>query len=211
MLKNPILKIKRKAFLAKNKKRLKNSNPTVISSNCNGALILHDLNLRFNSPFVNLWIKPKDFIKLLKDFDTYMEANLEEVTEEGINYPIGRLIDISIYFKHYSNFADVLEKWEERKKRIDKNNFFVLFSDRDGCTYDDLLEFDKLPIANKIVFTHKPYKEISSAFYIKGFEGEKSVGMCADYMPETPYMKYYNQFDYVDWFNNGINKKLKEC
>ena len=102
----------------------------MISSNCNGAFILHDLKLRFNSPFVNLWIKPKDFIKLLKNFDEYMRCKLDKITEGGIDYPIGKLKDIKIYFQHYSTFEEAERKWEERKKRIDKENLFVLFTDR---------------------------------------------------------------------------------
>ena len=129
-LKNRILSLKRNVLLRKNIRKLKNNNPTVISSNCNGAFILHDLKLRFNSPFVNLWIKPKDFIKLLKNFDEYMRCKLDKITEGGIDYPIGKLKDIKIYFQHYSTFEEAERKWEERKKRIDKENLFVLFTDR---------------------------------------------------------------------------------
>ena len=62
------------------------------------ANILSDLGIRFNSPFVNLWVKPKDFIKILSDFDKYMSAELVEIKEESINYPIGKLLDVTIYF-----------------------------------------------------------------------------------------------------------------
>lgn len=43
-------------------------------------------------------------------------------------------------------------------------------TENDGCNYGDLLAFDKLPYKHKVVFTHKPYPEIKSSFYIKGFE-----------------------------------------
>lgn len=48
----------RKAVNWKNQKRLKNRDFSLLSSNCNGVFILHDLGLRFNSPTVNLWITP---------------------------------------------------------------------------------------------------------------------------------------------------------
>ena len=191
----------------KQKKKLKNKDLSLISSNCNGALILHDLGVRFNSPFVNLWIKPRDFITLLKDFDRYMSMDLVEAKEDGITYPIGKLDDVTIYFQHYDSFEEAKAKWDERKKRIDKTNLFVLFTDRDGCTYEDLVEFDSLPY-NKVVFTNKPYPEIKSSFYIKGFENLESVGHCYEYMPGKR-IKYYDQFDYVKWFNEGVIKRKR--
>lgn len=191
-------------YLKIKKVKLKNKKPSVIASNCNGAFILHDLGLRFNSPFVNLWIKPKDFLRMLDSFDTYIKADFVEVKEDGIDYPIGRLIDINIYFQHYNSFEEAVKKWNERKNRIDKDNLFILFTDRDGCTIEDLRAFDNLSFDNKIVFTNKYYPEIKSAFYIKGFENLESVGHCFEYMPNKKGKKYYDQFDYVKWFNSGV-------
>ncbi len=196
-----------KIYIKIKKLKLKNKKPSVIASNCNGAFILHDLGLRFNSPFVNLWIKPSDYLKLLQNFDKYMQADIIEITEEGINYPIGRLIDINIYFQHYASFQEAVDKWKERRKRIDLDNLFILFTDRDGCTIDDLIVFDSLPFKNKVVFTNKKYSQIKSAFYISGFENLESVGHCFEYMPNKKGKKYYDQFDYVNWFNNGIKRK----
>ena len=191
----------RDRYLNHNKRKLKNINPTVIASNCNGGCILHDLDLRFNSPFVNLWIKPRDYIKLLDNLERYMDAELVETHEEGIDYPIGLLLDVSIYFQHYVSFDEAAKKWNERKERMDYNNLFIIFTDRDGCSYEDLLAFDRLNFNNKVVFTCKRYDDIQSSFWIKGFENEKSVGMCFDYMSNKKWMKYYNQFDFVTWFN----------
>ena len=174
----------REQFIAKQRKRIMNKNVSIISSNCNGAFILHDLGLPFNSPFVNLWIRPQDFIKLLLNLDTYMKSDIKEIFEDGICYPIGQLRDINLYFQHYSSFEEAKKKWIERKKRINKNNLYILFTDRDGCSYQDLLEFDQLTYKNKVVFTNHEYHEISSSFYIKGFENEKS------------------------WFNNGKIKRI---
>ena len=88
-------------FLSKQRKRLVNKDICLIASNCNGAMILHDLRLQFKSPFVNLWLRPKDFIKLLSSLREYMGYDLKFTTEEGIEYPVGLLKDIKIYFQHY--------------------------------------------------------------------------------------------------------------
>ena len=81
---------------------------------------------------------------------------------------------------------------------------FVLMTDRDGCTKDDLIEFDNLPYKNKIVFTHVPYDDIKSAVYIKGFEKDNEVGMCFKFKNRFTGKKYYDDFDYVSWFNNKL-------
>ncbi len=198
----------RKYINKKNQKKLVNRNFSVISSNCNGACICHDLNMRFNSPFVNLWMQPKDFIRYLQNIEHYINCEMEFIDEKNILYPVGKLDDIKIYFQHYQTEEEAKNKWYERQKRLNLENCFILFSDRDGCSYEDLLEFDKLPFKNKIVFCHKSYPEIQSAYYIKGFENEKSVGLCMMYKSLFSLHKYYDDFDYVAWFNGTLAQKL---
>ena len=185
----------------RNKKRLKNHDFSLISSNCNGAFILHDLGMRFNSPFVNLYLLPKDYLKMLSNLRYYMSLEPKEVFEDGINYPIGELDDIRVYFMHFPSFEEARLKWNERKERINYDNLFILFNDKDNCTDDDLKTFDSLPYEYKSVFTHIPHPEIKSSAYIRGFENEKEVGNCYEYMPYRFGKKYYDQFDYVRWFN----------
>lgn len=199
--KTTINNFRRKRINSKNQAKLKNKDFSLIASNCNGSLILHDLGLRFNSPFVNLWIKPKDYIKMLSNLRQYMNADLTFVKEEGIDYPVGKINDVILYFQHYNSENEALEIWNKRKARINYENLFVMFTERDGCTYEDLKLFDELPFENKVVFTHKDYPEIKSSVYIKGFENQSELGFLFDFMPDKIGKKYYDQFDYVSWFN----------
>lgn len=169
-IKNTIQTKTRNKINKRNIQRLKNRDFSLVASNCNGSLILHDLGLRFNSPFVNLWIKPKDYIKMLSNFEWYMDQELKFVKEDGIDYPIGIINEVRIYFQHYNSEDEAKAIWQKRKERINYNNLFVMFTERDGCTYEDLKAFDELPFNNKIVFTKKEYPHIKSSFYIKGFE-----------------------------------------
>ena len=150
---------------------------------------------------MNLWIKPKDYIKFLKNIEYYLKCNLTFIKEEGINYPIGLLEDIKIYFMHYENEDIAREKWKERSKRINLNNLFILFTDRDNCSMEDIKEFDKLPYKNKIIFVNKKYTDIKSAYYIKGFEKEEAVGILSRYINAYSGKRYLDAFDYVKWFN----------
>lgn len=184
------------------KRNLKNTDFSLIANNCTGAFILHDLHQQFRSPFVNLWLTPKDFLKYLQNMDYYMSCPLSFL--DNTDYPIGLLDDIKIYFQHYSTNEEAAEKWVERTKRINKDNLFILFAEHDNCTYDDLLEFDKLPYKNKIALTHKLYPEIKSAYRLKGFEENGEVGNLYEFINSYSGKKYYDQFPYVKWFN-GCN------
>ena len=179
--------------------KLKNRDFSVISSNCNGALMLHDLAQPFNSPFVNLYLEPADFVKYLQHLAHYNQQELHFIQNER-PYPVGLLGDIKIYFMHYHSEQEAKAKWEQRLARLKTDNLFVIMTDRDGCTYQDLQAFDQLPYANKVVFTHKAYPELASAYYIRGFEQRGNVGDLFAYSGWCG-KKYYDQFDFVNWFN----------
>ena len=182
-------------------RRKKFNNPTLslLSCNCVGCCMLNDVGAQFNSPFVNLYLEAKDFLKYLGRLKYYNEQSIRFVESE--TFPIGFLDDIKIYFVHYKNEAEARDAWERRIKRINYENLFILFSDREGCTYEDLKEFDNLSFANKIVFTHKDYPEIESAFYVKGFEDQECVGNLINWKPGNRGKRYYDDFDFVSWFN----------
>ncbi|PJG85738.1 DUF1919 domain-containing protein [Conservatibacter flavescens] len=191
-----------------NKQRLNNQDMSLLASNCNGALILHDLGQKFHSPFVNLYLTPKDFIRYLQNIPYYQNVKLN--FEQESPYPIAKLEDISIHFMHYHSIQEAEEKWYTRSARINDDNLFIMMTDRDGCTYQDLQAFDQLPFPNKVVFTHQAYPEFSSAFYIKGFEAQGQVGDLFEYAGWFG-QKYYDQFDYVNWFNQtAVARKIHQ-
>ena len=192
--------------LKHNRKTLKNHSFSIIASNCLGAFITHDLQQEFRSPFVNLYLLPKDFIKFCKNINYYLSKELTFINLPEFNFPIGKLDDITIYFMHYKNEQDAKECWEKRAKRINFDNLFFIFTDRDGCTYEDLKDFDSLPYKNKVVFTNKKYKELKSSFYIKGFEKEESIGQLHFFTTKILGKKGYDQFNYVRWLNKGFQK-----
>lgn len=198
-IKNKINQVLRYFINRKNRKRLTNLNPTIIASNCSGGFIAHDLKLRFNSPFVNLYLTPKDFIRYLQNIRFYQDQSLTFIQTEK-PYPVGKLGDITLHFMHYENNQEAEKKWQQRINRMNLDNLFIIMIERDGCRYQDLIEFDNLPFNNKIVFTHKPYPEIKSAFYIQGFEDQQYVGDLFEYTGNFG-KRYYDRFDYVGWFN----------
>ncbi|MFZ7295366.1 DUF1919 domain-containing protein [Avibacterium avium] len=204
-IKTKISAIMRKLFInPKLRNSLKNKGMSVLASNCNGAFMLHDLGQPFNSPFVNLYLKPQDFIRYVQRIEHYQQQPLKFVEDNDKPYPVAYLDDIKIHFVHYANAQQAQEKWQQRSQRIDLDNLFIIMTDRDGCTEQDLKAFDELPYKNKVVFTQKPYPNIQSACYIRGFEQQSCVG---DLFAYSDWLgkRYYDQFDYVAWFNDQHN------
>lgn len=186
-----------------NQRRLKNKDFSLFSSNCNGGCICHDLGLEFRSPFVNLCLNAKDYMKFLRTPKEYLRKPLEFIEDTDKDYPVARLGDLTLHFMHYETAQEAEAAWTRRKARINWDNLFVLMTDKDGCTEETLRAFDALPYKNKAVFTHLPYPEIKSAIYIPGFEGESEVGNCDAFIKLSSGKKYFDAFDYVKWFNEG--------
>lgn len=201
-IRSAINKIQRIFINRRLKSRLQNHGMTVISANCVGAFILHDLNEPFNSPFVNLYLSPNDFVRYLQNIEFYQQQSLTFIQSEK-PYPVAKLADLKVHFMHYRNSQEAQQKWLARSARMNLDNLFIMMTDKDdaqGIAYEDLVAFDQLPFKNKVVFTRKPYPEFKSAFYIKGFEKQNQVGDLFTFSGWNG-VKYYDQFDYVTWFN----------
>lgn len=200
-IQNVLHKIVRYYRFRKIRKAFKNKSFSVFSSNCVGCLMLHDLGVKFNSPFVNLFIDAEDYIKYLKNPQKYNQMDFIEVSTEH-NYPVGMLGDLTFHFVHYKTFEQATSAFARRVARISYNNLFVIFSERDNCTYDNLKDFDSLPYKNKVVFTHKLYPDIRSSFYIEGFENEDFLGDILKWDKKIG-RKIYDKFDFINWFNTN--------
>ncbi len=181
--------------------RLKNKTPSILASNCNGGIICHDLGLPFLSPTINLSFDMNDFVKLMEKPQWYMAQEIIPFEDKRFDYPCGMLADIEIRFNHYETFQEAKEKWDERKRRINWDNLFVLGIDGDNCTSETLRRFDALPYPNKVVFTHISHPEISSSYYIPGFEQEEHVGVLLHFKEQFLIRRYLDDFDYVSFLN----------
>lgn len=183
------------------KRKLKNTTPTIISSNCNGEYLYYDMKLRFLSPTINLSFDMNNYVKMLENLRWYMEQPIVPFEDDQFDYPTGMLGDIEIRFNHYKTFDEAVAKWEERKRRINWDNLFILGIDGDNCTYDSLKRFDALPYKNKVIFTHIPYPEIKSSYYIRGFESDEGVGVLLYLKKQFLVRRYLDDFDYISFLN----------
>ena len=189
--------------------RLKNRDATIISSNCNGEFIYYDMKLPFLSPTINLSFDMNDYVKMLGNLHWYMEQPILPYDDKRYDFPVGMLGDIEIRFNHYKTFEEAVKKWEERQQRINWDNLFILGIDGDNCSYESIQKFDALPYQNKVIFTHIPYPEFQSSYYIPGFEKEPGVGVLLYFKKQFWVRRYLDDFDYISFLNGKSDRKKK--
>lgn len=172
---------------------------TILSNTCLGGVIYHELGLRFQSPTINLWMTPADFIKYCARLQHYSACRLRFAECGKCSYPVGILDDITIYFQHYKSEAEALAKWEERTSRINYDNIRCILTERDGCTEADLEAFARLPYPTAAL-VHTPKPHIPNTHYIRGFETETELGNLMLFR-QGQYLgrKYLDYFDFVSF------------
>lgn len=186
-------------------RKLNNKSFSLFSHNCLGGVMYHDLGVEFQSPVINMRFTPHDFIRMITNLDRYMHETIVFI-EADKKYPVGVLGDIVIEFVHYKTQEEVIEKWENRKKRIHKDNMFFMCND-EGLTYDEMKLYDSLPYKNKILFSSVPRDEIKCSVYCPDFPEYTNVELIqfSNWFGKRYYQEY---FDYVKWFNGDADYKL---
>lgn len=160
------------------RKKLKNTDFTIISNNCWGGMVYESYNLLKESPTIGLFFMAKDYIEFLSDLKGYINGELTFINPEKSrwrgalqvaddrrfgHYPVGVLSNgkntIEIFFLHYANEQEVREKWQRRIKRINWDRLLIKFNDQNGCTEVDVKKFMSLPFKNKLFFTCKHWPD----------------------------------------------------
>lgn len=167
--------------LTKNKmrKKLKNTNFTIISNNCWGGCIYESYGIRKNSPTIGLFFMAEDYLKFIKNIKYYLNCDIEFINTENSKwkkelekshnwgkYPIGKIDNIEIFFLHYKSKEEVINKWNRRRKRINWDRLLIKFNDQNGCTEKHIEEFANMPYKNKICFTIKNYYKYNCVFKV---------------------------------------------
>lgn len=192
-----------KLIVEEYRSRLRNKSFSIISSDCTGGRIYHDLGLPFTSPTINLYMSCKDYIEFCKDIHYWINQPMIEINRKDLSYPVATLgRGICLYLVHYKSVDEAQISWNRRKERIDFDNIFLLCNDRNGCNYSLMKEFDDLPF-EKVLFTHNKQPTISSSYYINGNAKENSVPVMTDWKNKLSIRRNYDDFDYVSWLNRS--------
>lgn len=134
---------------------LKSRNVTIISDNCWGGYVYKTLGLRCMSPTRNVSFTNENYIKLLNDFEGYMQVKptfkrWEVNSNSGEKFPVLKCKDIEIRCNHEKDIEKAVYEWEKRKKRINYNDLFIEMHTEDRIWAKKFLELDQYK--NKICF-----------------------------------------------------------
>jgi len=162
---------------------LKDKNFVIISNNCWGGSVYQWYKRPYNSPFIGLFLYGPCYLKLLSNFEHYMQQKLQfvstsEYPDRAVSYPIAKLDDIEVHFTHYKTEAEVNTKWERRTARMleetNIDNYYFKICDRERVSKEHLLEFHKLPYKNKISFGINEIDTLKAENHIKVHESHKN-------------------------------------
>lgn len=156
---------------------LKNKTVTIISNNCCGGYIYQYFGLKYYTPTIGLFFYTEDYIRFCKRVEYYINCKIEFInhnesknkdklnqTNKWGEYPIARLDDIEIYFMHYKNEEEVLDKWYKRIKRVDLNNMYFLLTENESSSAELVEDFLSLEHYNKICLTATEYNTKGCVF-----------------------------------------------
>lgn len=187
-------------------KRNNNKNPSIICNNCTGGVILHDLELMFNSPTINtLFYNFDDFIFFVQNLRKISKLVMFEIKEHK-SYPVGgvelnnRILKIGLV--HYNTFEEGKKKWEERFKRVDFNNVYVIWEGK-NISLEELEQFENITFP-KIVFSSKDNIKEKRFHFYHGHELYNNwyPGKILDYKSLFSRQRFLDDFDYIGFINH---------
>lgn len=145
---------------------------TLLSQNCIGGVLYHDLGLPFLSPTINTFIPEPGFVKLAQNPRHYMEQGIS--MSWGGTYPIGVLDDVQIHFMHYDTCQEAKAAWDRRKERINWDKIVVIGTDRDGFDEAVYEQWKKISYPKVLFTAHQEFTEDAICF--PEFAAEGQVG-----------------------------------
>ena len=198
-------------FQSKDSNRRTNTDFVIISRNCWGGQVYQYLQKPYNTPFVGLFLFGPCYMKLLSDFDYYMQLEMDFISvskypESKNNYPIGLLKDVEIHFQHYETVEEARDKWNRRRDRMvkntDKDNYFFMVCDRRRVDLQDLTKFHELPFKNKVSFAFYDLLPGSNGNHVKFFNSKRNK---TNKIPngKKRFKLTFLYFDIVHWLNSG--------
>lgn len=192
------------------RKKLVNDNFSVICDTCFAGMgIYGKFGLKYTTPTVGLYFPANDYIFFLEHFEELIKKPLyfTAISKDGQRkpYPVG-LLDgkVEVRFVHYKSENEAAMKWGRRCARVNFDNLFFIFSDREGFNCQLLDRYARLPFKNKIYLSATDCKKYPGlVVYIKEFA--KSGHVDERIKVNRVYEKH---FDVLAWLNGQPNYLL---
>ena len=159
-------------------------NISFISQNCIGGIIYHDMEQKFLTPTINLYLMANDFVKFVENLEYYL--NQELIMLDGTEVVTGKIDDLEIYFLHYHSNEEALNKWNDRKQRINFEKIFVIQTDRDGFDDDTFTRFKRLSYPKALITGNEKWKDEEVVIYLSQYKDDECI---PDTIPEREFYK----------------------
>ena len=201
---NPVATARRSRM----RSRLKNKDFTLLTPNCLGGILLHDLGLRFHTPTINLMMTQTDFLQCVLHLKEYMSGRLVFLDNTDETCPCAELIygdlpPVTVHFTHYETPEEAEFKWWKRAERINYDNLFIFIEERDGISKEDLGKLAKLPARGVVAFTCNEYPDLPYTVFIPKYHSQGEVGNILKKNRIDDSREYEQYFDFVEWFNQA--------
>lgn len=144
---------------------------TIISNNCSGGYVYQYFGITYNTPTEGLFFTADDYIKLIQRPEYYfkhevvlIDSRQSEFAKAGneVDYPVGKIDDIEVYFMHYRNPEEALNKWYRRASRMNFNKLFFLFTETQIAKESHIRQFSetikRIGEGNGVCLTMKDYR-----------------------------------------------------
>ena len=106
------------------RKNLKNRDVSIISQNCLGGVVSHDLNLRFLSPTINLYMNSDDFLTFVENIKLFKEAKLEFI-KSNYKYPVG-ILRVDDFYITFILFITKMNRKQRKNGKIDLKELIMI-------------------------------------------------------------------------------------
>jgi uncharacterized protein (DUF1919 family) len=180
---------------------------SIISNDCFGGMAYEELGMRYESPFVGLFIVPEDYVRLLRELRKSVEGPVQfrqESRHEHINiwrantqrnYPIGMIGDeVELHFVHYQDAATAEAKWRRRAARIHWNKLRVKMGWHEHPHINALLrEFNTMPFESRLIVAPHEVPGVRSCIALRDFSTDGT----------QQYWRAHKAFDVAAWLERG--------
>lgn len=132
---------------------LKYTDFTIISNNCTGGYVYQYYGIPYKTPTEGLYFIAKDFLKLVERPEYYFKHEVSLINPQestlakkgkDIHYPVGLIDDVEVYFMHYPDPIEAVNKWHRRASRMNFKKLFFLLTETELSDKEDIVYFSEL-------------------------------------------------------------------
>jgi uncharacterized protein (DUF1919 family) len=192
--------------------RVRSRDFTIISNDCFGGMAYEELGMRYESPFVGLFMVPEDYVRLLRRLRDSVEGPIRFRAESRRqqlntwraetqrNYPIGVIgEEVELHFVHYRDAATAESKWCRRVARIHWDNLRVKMGWHEHPRIEELLrEFDAMPYESKLIIAPHAIARTTSCIALRDFTTDGT----------QQFWRAHKAFDVAAWLERGEVRRV---